>query len=213
MAPPRRARAKSKPKNDVEQIAALYAQARTTLVQAGHALHDHVGSPLSAVGVQLQLLRMDLPAAQARIDETLQILEETLNRIRDLSGDLTTSASRGGLKQALLRLADRKEPEGCNVVVEYSSTALVPAEIASGLYDAAAAVVEQALKRGASHVNIAVRGNGPLVLRITDDGRRSGRIRALAAVGAVARAQGLAFDVTTGKGTIVSYAIRRPARG
>jgi nitrate/nitrite-specific signal transduction histidine kinase len=166
--------------------------------------------------VQLQLLRMDVPAVQARIDETLQILEEALNRIRDLSQDLGTSASRGGLKQALLRLSDRlanqNGPKSCNVIVEYDSTAVVPAEIASALYEAAVAVVEQAPQRGASHVNIAVKGNGPVVLRITDDGRRSGRARTLAAVRAVARAQGLAFDVTTLRGTIVSYAIRRPAR-
>jgi signal transduction histidine kinase len=216
MAPPRRIRATSRPKkakSDVETLAALYAQARATLVRAGRALHDHVGSSLSAAGVQLQLMRMDLPAARARIDETLQILEEALNRIRDLSENLSTSASRAGLKQALLRLADQHGSKGCHVVVEYSTTAMLPTEIAAVLYEAGAAVVEQALRRGASNVNIAVRGNGPLVLRITDDGRRSGRTRSLAAVGAIARAQGLAFEVTTGQGTIVSYAIRRAARG
>jgi nitrate/nitrite-specific signal transduction histidine kinase len=213
MAPPRRSRAKSKPKSDVEQLAALYAKARATLDHAGSALHDHVGSSLSAVGVQLQLLRMDVPLAQARIDETLQILDETLNHVRHLSEDLTTSASRGGLKQALLRLADRYELKNHKVVAQYSATAVFPLEVASALYEACSAVVEQAFHRGALHVNIAVQGSRRLVLRITDDGRRSGRTRALAAVGAVARAQGLAFEVTTEQGTIVSYAVRRPAGG
>jgi signal transduction histidine kinase len=203
-------------KSDAEQVAALYIQARTALIRAGRTLHDHVGSSLSAAGVQLQLLRMDVPAAQARVDEALRILEETLDRIRDLSNDLCPSpAYRGGLKQALLRLADQNGSKGCHVVVEYSSTAAVPAEIAVALYEAGGAVVEQARRKGAAHVSMTVRGTGPLVLRIADDGRKSGRARALSAIGTLARAQGLAFECTTGKSTIVSirYAVRRTPRG
>src|SRR5437868_13829233 len=102
-------RSRSKPKkaatSGAEQMAALYVQARTALVQAGRALHDHVGSPLTAAGVQLQLLRMDLPDARNQIDETLRILEQALDRVRSISQDLCTSpAYRGGLKQALLGL-------------------------------------------------------------------------------------------------------------
>lgn len=213
-------RAKNKPKkaakSDIERIAALYVQARSTLVGAGRALHDHVGSSLSAAGVQLQLLRMDVPAAQARIDETLQTLEEVLNKVRDLSQDLCPSpAYRGGLKQALLRLADQHGSSGCHVVVEYAATAAIPAEMAAALYESASAALDQALRQGAARVTITARGAGPLVLRIADDGRKSGRCRALAAIGTLTRAQGLGFACTTGKGTIVSirYASRRPARG
>src|SRR5579864_3966433 len=94
-------RLKKTAKSELEQVAALYVQARAALVRAGRTLHDHVGSSLSAAGVQLQVLRMDLPAAQAQIDETLRILEGALDRIRDLSNDLCPSpAYRGGLKQA-----------------------------------------------------------------------------------------------------------------
>src|SRR5437762_9927109 len=95
-------RSRSKPKkaatSDAEQMAALYIQARSALVQAGRALHDHVGSPLTAAGVQLQLLRMDLPDAKVQIDETLRILEEVLDRVRAISQALCPSpAYRGGL--------------------------------------------------------------------------------------------------------------------
>src|SRR5438477_4962669 len=90
---------KKKAKSDVEDIAALYIQARAALARAGRTLHDHVGSSLSAVGVQLQMLRMDEPAVQGRIDEMLRILEESLSRVRDLSQELCSSpAYRGGLK-------------------------------------------------------------------------------------------------------------------
>src|ERR1700730_9175333 len=107
MAQTRRRRSKNKHKNkqkktaksDIEQIAARYVQVRSALVRAGRALHDHVGSSLSAAGVQLQLLRVDVPQAEARIDETLRTLEEVLSTVRDLSQDLCPSpAYRGGLK-------------------------------------------------------------------------------------------------------------------
>jgi signal transduction histidine kinase len=224
MAQPRRPSSKNKPKNkpkkkvksDIEQIAALYVKNRAALVRAGRALHDHVGSSLSAVGVQLQLLRMDVPAAQAGIDETLRILEEALNKVRDLSQELCPSpAYRGGLKQALLRLSDQHISSDCHIGVDYSTTVTVPAEIAAALYETASAALEQALRQGASHVSITVRGAGALVLRIADDGRKSGRALALSVISTLAREQGLGFACTTGKGTIVSirYAIRRPPRG
>jgi signal transduction histidine kinase len=209
-------KAKKKTRSDVERIAALYVQARAALVRAGRVLHDHVGSSLSAAGVQLQLLRMDEPQAGERIDEALRTLEEALNKVRDLSQELCPSpAYRGGLKQALLRLADQQVSRDCTIEVEYSATAAIPAEIAAALYEAGSAAVEQAIKLGAARVSIAVRGDGPVVLRIADDGRKSGRARELSVIGILAREQGLGFAYTTGKGTIVSirYAIRRPARG
>ena len=222
MAQPRRAPAKTKPKQartDLDRMAARYIQARATLVGAGRALHDHVGSSLSAAGVQLQLLRMDLPEATERIDETLRTLEETLNRVRDLSQALCPSAVyRGGLKQALLRLAETngaQDPTTCRITVDYAATAMVPAEIAAALYETAAAATEQALQDGAERVTITARGAGSLVLRVADNGRKSGRIHALRGIRAIAREQGLTFECTTGRGTIVSirYAGRRSPRG
>jgi len=220
MAQARRPQVKNKtnknPKSDIDQIAALYVQARAGLVRAGRALHDHVGSSLSAAGVQLQLLRMDVPEAEARIDEALRTLEEALNTVRDLSQELCPSpAYRGGLKQALLRLADQHNSRNCHIDVDYAASAAVPGEIAAALYEAGSAAVEQALRQGAARVTITVRGAGRLVLRIADDGRKSGRARASSVIGTLARGQGLGFACTTGKGTIVSirYAIRRPPRG
>lgn len=215
--PPRTpSKLKKTAKSDAEQIAASYVELRAALVRAGRALHDHVGSSLSAAGVQLQLLRMDVPAAQTPIDAALRALEEALNHVRELSQELCPSpAYRGGLKQALLRLSDRNVAKGCDVAVEYTATAAVPAEIAAALYEAARAAVEQAIQRGASRVRIVVRGASSLVVRIADDGRTPGRARALSVIRTLAHAQGLAFECSGGKGTIVSirYAIRRPTRG
>jgi len=214
---PLRSRKKPKQtlKSDAEQMAALYVQARSALVRAGRALHDHVGSPLTAAGVQLQLLRMDLPDAKVQIDETLRILEEALDRVRSISQDLCPSpAYRGGLKQALLRLADQHASSGCHIDVEYSSTAVVPGEFAAAIHETAAAAVEKAVSDGASHVSITVRGADNLVVRISDDGRKSGRARALSTPAMLAREQGLRFECGAGNGTIViRYALRRSPRG
>jgi len=214
---PLRSRKKSKKtaKSDAEQLAALYVQARTALVQAGRALHDHVGSPLTAAGVQLQLLRMDLPDATTKIDETLRILEETLDRVRSIGQDLSPSpAYRGGLQQALLRLADQYASNSCHIDIEYSSTAAVPGEIAAAIHETAGAAVEKAVFGGASHVGITVRGTENLVVRIADDGRKSGRQRSLSAASLLAREQGLKFAFDAGNGTIViRYVVRRPPRG
>jgi signal transduction histidine kinase len=202
--------------SEIEQMAAFCVQTRAALVQAGRVLHDHVGSSLSAAGMQLQLLRMDVPAVQVQVDKTLGILEEALNQVRDLSQELCPSpAYRGGLKQALLRLADQHASGGCHVDVDYNATAVIPVEIAAALYEAGAAAVEQARQKGAARVSITVRGARKLVLRISDDGRKSGRIRAFSAIRTLSRAQGLVFDCATGKSTIVciQYAIRRTPRG
>jgi signal transduction histidine kinase len=214
---PLRSRSKSKKtaKSEAEQMAALYAQARTALVRAGRALHDHVGSPLTAAGVQLQLLRMDLPDAKVQIDETLRILEQALDRVRNISHDLCPSpAFRGGLKQALLLLADQHSSSSCHMDVEYSSTAALPGEIAAAIHETAAAAVEKAVFDGASRVRITVRGSDNLVVRISDDGRKSGRARALSTTAMQAREQGLRFECDAGNGTIViRYAVRRSPRG
>jgi signal transduction histidine kinase len=166
--------------------------------------------------VQLQLLRTDVPSAGAQIAETLKILEDVLDCVRDLTRELCPSpAYTGGLKQALFRLSDRHASDNCHIEVEYGATEPVPAEIAVSLYEAGSGALELALDHGAKTVNIRVRGANPLVLRIADDGRKAGRTRALAIIGTLARQQGLAFECSTGKGTIVSirYAIRRSARG
>lgn len=202
-------------KSDAEQLAALYIQARAALVRAGRALHDHVGSPLTAAGVQLQLLRMDMPEAGVQIDETLRILEEALDCVRSLSQELCPSpAYRGGLKQALLRVADQHASRRCRVEIDYSATAVIPGEIAVAIHETAAATVERAVLEGASQVTITVRGAGSLVVRIADDGRKSGRVRALSLTGMLAREQGLKFECGAGNGTIViRYAVRRTPRG
>lgn len=55
-------------------------------------LHDEVGQCLSAAGLQLDLLRMDLedlvPAVPARTAEIQEVLDRVMQRVREFSNDL-----------------------------------------------------------------------------------------------------------------------------
>jgi len=125
-------------RNEADELAALCAQARAELTKAGQAMHDDVGPLLTSAGFRLQLARMDVPEAATAINEALQILDQAMDQVRALSQKLNPSpAHRGGLKHALLQLA---ELDG-TVTVVYSATAKVPVEIAAALYEAASAAV------------------------------------------------------------------------
>jgi hypothetical protein len=57
-----------------------------------HFLHDQVGQDLSVVGLQLEMLRMDVEAIEPgighRASEAQQALERVLGRVRQFSGEL-----------------------------------------------------------------------------------------------------------------------------
>jgi len=74
--------------------------------------------------------------------------------------------------------------------------------------------VEEAARRQAARIDISVKGARGIQMRITDDGRTSGRTRALSVARRLAHEAGLGLVVSTGKSTIVSirYAIRRSTR-
>lgn len=73
----------------------MKAPKRTTvdesLRSAGQSLHDDVAPLLAAAGLQLQLVRMDHPAAAAQVTEVLSTLEAAMDRVRELSQRLAPS--------------------------------------------------------------------------------------------------------------------------
>ena len=198
--------------NDAQRLASLCHLLETKLRSGSRQLHDHVGPLISAAGLRLQMLRSDVPEAQAEVDEVTKILEQAIERIRAMSRELHRSpADQIGLKNALFRFAEQNPW----LSVFYSATALLPSEDAAALYQAAMEAASAALRAGASQVRISVSGRAGVRIRVADNGRAKGRERTLAVPRLLAEQAGLAFACTTGKGTIVSirYAIRRPARG
>src|SRR5450432_4053266 len=75
-------------------------------------LHDSVGQNLTALGLQLDLIRMDLEALSPdtcrRIGDLQKLLEEMMESVREYSYELNPSTvERAGLRPALDRLAER----------------------------------------------------------------------------------------------------------
>jgi hypothetical protein len=58
------------------------------LKRAGKLLHDEIAPLLSAAGLKLHLLTMDFPDATPMAAEATAILEEAMDRVRELSREL-----------------------------------------------------------------------------------------------------------------------------
>jgi len=143
-----------------------------------HLLHDYVGQSLSAAGLQLDLLRMDLadsalPIPQ-RIGEIQGMLEALMGLVRDINRELNPAvAERIGLRAALDLLAGhlRADFKG-NLRVLADATAQPEPETAAALYRIAQEAAGYAAQRaGCSTIEILLKSlrSGP-ALEIRDNG-------------------------------------------
>ncbi|HEV2445215.1 MAG TPA: ATP-binding protein [Candidatus Sulfopaludibacter sp.] len=145
---------------------------------ASKFLHDSVGQNLTALGLQLDLIRMDLgthPEICRRIGEIQKLLEIMMEEVRDYSYELNPSTvERAGLRAALDRLAQRlheRFPGAIRVNVDPSLK--IDPKIASAMYQVAQEVVQNAVQHAAcSAIEIAVKSSriGP-ALEVRDNGR------------------------------------------
>ncbi|HXM41834.1 MAG TPA: histidine kinase [Bryobacteraceae bacterium] len=140
-------------------------------------LHDRVGQSLSAAGLQLDLLRMDLaesalPVPQ-RIGEIQAMLDTVMGLVRDVNRELNPAiAERAGLRAALDRLAGRLRTDfSGNVRVFADATAQPSPEAAAALYRIAQEASRHAARRtGCSAIEILLKSlrSGP-ALEIRDN--------------------------------------------
>jgi two-component system, NarL family, sensor kinase len=146
---------------------------------AAQFLHDKIGQNLTALGLQLDLVRMDLqpsaPGAAARISEVQKLLEEVMEEVRRYSYDLNPSmVERAGLRSALDRLASSVRDRFRGVVrVNADPSLRIETSLALGLYNIARTAVENAVQHaGCSVIEIAVKstGAGPC-LEVRDNGK------------------------------------------
>jgi two-component system sensor histidine kinase NreB len=147
------------------------------LAQVARVLHDDVSQVLSAVGLQLDAMRMDFrnqaPGIDERASEIQTMLEQVIEQLRDISNELNPSiVERAGLQFALDRLAGkvRKTFSG-TLRLHFDSTARVPTEIATTFYKIAECALESAVARPrCSAIDIQLkRAQGDFVLEIRDD--------------------------------------------
>jgi len=150
----------------------------TVRARLSQVLHDHVGQSLSAAGLQLDLLRMDLTEnalpVPPRIGEIQATLETIMELVRETNRELNPAvAERVGLRAALDRLAGslRADFKG-NVRVFADAGAQPPPEIAAALYRIAQEAAGHAARRAScSVIEILLKSlRSGLVLEIRDNG-------------------------------------------
>lgn len=148
------------------------------LASVARLLHDDVSQVLSAVGLQLDAMRMDFrdqaPGIDERAVEIQAMLEQAIEQLRDISNELNPSiVERAGLQFALDRLAGkvRKTFSGA-LRLHFEPAALVPTTIATALYKIAECALENAVARpGCNMIDIHLkRSPRDFVLEVRDNG-------------------------------------------
>lgn len=146
---------------------------------ASRFLHDSVGQNLTALGLQIDLVRMDLeatsPDASARLAEIQTVLETMMEQVREYSYELNPSiVERAGLWPALDRLVSRTRTRfPGSVSLHADRAAKIPPGVATALYHIAQEAIENALQHAScSLIEIAVKStrSGP-ILAVRDNGR------------------------------------------
>jgi signal transduction histidine kinase len=129
---------------------------------AGRLLHDEVGQLLSALGLQLDLLRLDFslshPDLADRTADIQAVLDRTMTQLRDVIGTLIPSpVDRAGLRFALARLIEQHRidfPHG--ITLNFPEKTRITGSGAAALLGAAEWALEQSRKLGATSMQIKV---------------------------------------------------------
>jgi two-component system NarL family sensor kinase len=146
---------------------------------ASKFLHDSVGQNLTALGLQLDLILMDLegasPGIGARIAEIQKMLETMMEEVREYSYELNPSTvERAGLRPALDRLIARMKGRFPGTIrINVDPYLKVPPKIASAMYHIAQEAAENAFQHSScSSIEIAVKStNTATFLEVRDNGR------------------------------------------
>jgi signal transduction histidine kinase len=146
---------------------------------ASQFLHDSVGQNLTALGLQLDLIRMDLEAVSPetceRIAAIQKMLEDMMEEVREYSYELNPSTvERAGLRPALDRLTGRIRARFAGALrVNTDPSLRIDPNIASAFYHIAQEAVQNAVQHAScSAIEIAVKSTrGGPILEIRDNGR------------------------------------------
>jgi len=149
-----------------------------TLTKVAQQLHDDVSQVLSAVGLQLDALRMDFrdaaPALDQRAVELQQMLERAIEQLREISNALNPSiVERAGLHFALDRLVSKIRRRFSGALrLHFDGATHVPTAVAKTFYKITECALEDAVARpGCSAIDIQVKqSQGEFVLELNDNG-------------------------------------------
>jgi signal transduction histidine kinase len=146
--------------------------------QVSRFLHDVVGQNLTAMGLQLDLLRMDLetvsPESCIRIAEMQKVLEAVMEETREYTYALNPSdVERAGLRSALDRMVGRLRERFVGTVrLNVDPSLKIEKAFASALFYIAQEAVANAVQHSScSMIEIAVKSTrAGLFLEIRDNG-------------------------------------------
>ncbi len=162
-----------------EALVAAIHENEAVLARVARLLHDDVSQVLSAVGLQLDAMRMDFreqtPGIDERASEIQSMLEQAIEQLRDISNELNPSiVERAGLQFAMDSLAGkaRKNFDG-SLRLQIDPAARIPTAIATTFYKIAECAVDNALARPrCSLIEVKLkRSQSEFVLEIRDNGQ------------------------------------------
>ena len=160
-----------------EMLFAAIDEREVALARVSRLLHDDVSQVLSAVGLQLDAMRMDLrhvaPEVDSRTAEIQHLLEQAIGQLRDISNELNPSiVERAGLHYAVERLAGKATKNFSGTVRLHSDAAIhVPTPLAKAFYKIAEWALERARSRQSSTIDVHLKkSRGNFVLEVIDDG-------------------------------------------
>jgi signal transduction histidine kinase len=165
-----------------QMLFAAINEHEAVLARVSRLLHDDVSQVLSAVGLQLDAMRMDFrgqaPAMDGRAAEIQELLEQAIEQLRDISNELNPSiVERAGLQFALDRLVGKIRADFSGTLrLHFDASLRVPTILAKAFYKMTECALETAMAApGCSLIDIYVkRAQGEYVLEITDNGLADG---------------------------------------
>ena len=198
--------------------------------RVARVLHDEVGQILSAVGLHLDVLKLDMqgrvPEIASRTAEIQTILEQAITIVRELSFELNPAiVERAGLQFALEQLCGKyRDLFKGKVRLLYDQTIRVPLAAGNAIYR----ISELALENAVSHARaaqievLARRANGGTTVEIRDNGcgfdpenlnpKSTGLGLILMAHHGLQAGVQYKLSSTLGKGTVVKLYFREPGK-
>ncbi len=167
-----------------------------------HELHDELGQELTAIKTNLTALESNGQASRSRLDDSLQLVDEAIGNVRQMSQLLhPTILDDFGLEASLRWLCEGFAARtGIDVRLDSNFPGRLPDETETHLFRIAQeALTNVARHSGAkhAHVNLEAKG-GQITLSIQDDGRglTAGGRGGLGMTGMRARARSAGGDLT-----------------
>jgi signal transduction histidine kinase len=160
-----------------QMLFAAMNEHEAVLARVSRLLHDDVSQVLSAVGLQLDAMRMDFreqaPAVDDRASEIQELLEQAIEQLRDITNELNPSiVERAGLQFALDRLIGKARAGYSGTLrLHFDSSLRVPTILANTFYKIIDCAIDMAkADPQCSLIDIHVkRAHGEYMLEVSDN--------------------------------------------